>query len=205
MAPKSTAVVVSWWCVLAQLFWCCQSFNFITSCYVCIVSPNKHIRLMQSIAWTRRFWQHGISAVISGASPNDVVYERGHAIAHRAPAPQSAALQTEEETPDHLHRRAARGPGEPFPRNQVPGRWNARTVSAQSPSTRGESGGELYGYQLIGNQTVPIHGFRIMIVRKLSDIASKENKRDWTITQIAIHLVDSGEYRKAGQTSQIMY
>lgn len=89
-----------------------------------------------------RLRQRRLGAALPGPAPDDVLHEHGQPVAHRAAAPQPAALPQEAAAPHHLHRRAARGPGGPLPGDQVPGRRHPGAAGAQGPPPGGEGRGE---------------------------------------------------------------
>ncbi|KAJ3612767.1 hypothetical protein NHX12_019025, partial [Muraenolepis orangiensis] len=84
--------------------------------------------------------ERGLGAAGPGASSDDVLHERGHPLQDRAPAAQPAALPQEAPPPDHLHGRAAGGPGEPLPGDQVPGRGHPGAAGPEGAPQGGEGG-----------------------------------------------------------------
>lgn len=89
-----------------------------------------------------RLRQRRFSTYFSSPTSDDVVHERGHLIQNRTTATQPVTLSAQETTPNHLHRRATGGTGEPFPRNQIPWCWHTRAIGTKGAPTRRESRGE---------------------------------------------------------------
>lgn len=97
---------------------------------------------LDSSFWSCRLRRSGLGSDLASPAPHDVLHERGQPLAHGAAAAQPAALQEEEEAPDHLHRRAARGSGGSVPGDQVPGCGHEGAAGQEGPPEGGESGGQ---------------------------------------------------------------